>query len=71
MNAIEFDREIANIIRERGFGASPYPKDTPVDDELLPQNRSRAGDGMAKGSGNGTSDNVAGQDNSTDNLENS
>lgn len=71
VNAIEFDREIANIIRERGFGASPYPKDKEVDDDLLPQNRSRAGDGMAKGSGNGTGDSVAGQDNSTANVENS
>lgn len=32
--------------------------------------QSRSGDGMAKGSGNGTSDNVAGRDNSTSNNEN-
>jgi len=70
VNAIEFDREIANIIRERGFGATPYPKDQPVDEDLLPQNRSRAGDGM-KTAGDGTSTSVAGQDESVDNLENS
>lgn len=70
VNAIEFDREIANIIRERGFGASPYPKDKEVDEDLLPNNRSRSGDGLAKGSGNGTGNKVAGQDNSTSNLEN-
>lgn len=33
--------------------------------------QTRSGDGMAKGSGNGTSDNVAGKDNSTSNNENS
>jgi hypothetical protein len=70
VNAIEFDREIANIIRERGFGASPYPKDMPVDEELLPQNRSRAGDGM-KTAGEGTSTEVSGSDKSVGNLENS
>lgn len=70
VNAIEFDREIANIIRERGFGASPLPKDQEIDEDLLPNNRSRSGDGLAKGGGNGTSDKPAGQDNSTSNVEN-
>lgn len=70
VNAIEFDREIANIIRERGFGASPYEKDEPIKENLLPANRSRSGDGMAKGSGNGTSDNAASSDTSTSNMDN-
>lgn len=69
VNAVEFDREIANIIRERGFGASPYDKDEPINEDLLPTNRSRSGDGMAK-SGNGTSDNVASRDNSAANVDN-
>ena len=38
-------------------------------DKLTPET-SRAGDGMAKGSGNGTSDEVAGTDNSSMNLSN-
>lgn len=71
VNAIEFDREIANIIRERGFKASAYPKDMKVDEDMLPNNRSRSGDGMAKGSGNGTGNSVASRNNSTANVENS
>lgn len=39
--------------------------------ELLTPETSRASDGMAKGSGNGTSDNVSGNDNSSLNLDNS
>lgn len=70
VNAIEFDREIANAIRTKGFGAKPKDDKEPVDEDLLPQNRSRAGDGLAKGAGNGTSDNVAGTDNSAANNEN-
>lgn len=70
VNAIEFDREIANIIRERGFGATPYEKDKPVDEKLLPNNRSRSGDGMAKGGGNGTSDKAADSDTSVSNMDN-
>jgi hypothetical protein len=70
VNAIEFDREIANIVRKRGFGASEYEKDKEVDEDLLPNNRSRAGDGMAKGGGNGTSDETASTDTSSNNMEN-
>jgi len=70
VNAIEFDREIANIIRERGFGASPYPKDKEIDEDLLPNNRSRAADGMAKGGGNGTSNSAANSDTSVSNMDN-
>ena len=71
VNAIEFDREIANIVRERGFGATPYPKDAPINKELLPNNESGAGEGMSKGGGNGTSNKVAGKDTSTSNMDNS
>lgn len=70
VNAIEFDREIANIIRERGFGASPLEKDKPIDEKMLPNNRSRSGDGMAKGGGNGTSDSAADSDTSVSNVDN-
>lgn len=38
--------------------------------ELLGSSTSRSGDGMSKGSGNGTSDNPASRDNSTSNKEN-
>ena len=71
VNGVEFDREIANIIRERGFKATPYPKDQPIDEDLLPNNRSRASDGMAKGSGNGTSDSTSSNDTTVSNVENS
>ena len=70
VNAIEFDREIANIIRERGFKATPLPKDSPINKELLPQNESGASEGMSK-SGNGTSNKVAGKDTSISNMDNS
>ncbi len=70
VNAIEFDREIANIIRERGFGATPYEKDKPIQKDLLPNNESGAGEGMEK-SGNGTSNKPASSDTSVSNMDNS
>lgn len=39
-------------------------------EEMMPDFTSRSGDGMAKGSGNGTSDEVSGTDNSSTNLDN-
>lgn len=53
------------------MGAEEIPEDTPLDEKLFPEKMlSRAGDGMKKGSGNGTSDDVANKDNSTSNNEN-
>lgn len=50
----------------------PIPETTPLDETLFPSDmQSRAGDGMSKGSGNGTSDKPAGSDSSVDNTENS
>ena len=70
VNAIEFDREIANIIRKRGFKASEMDKDMPIQKDLLPQQETGAGEGMAKGSGNGTGDKPASGDNSVSNVDN-
>lgn len=51
------------------LGIDPLPEDADLD-ELLPDSTTRSGDGMAKGSGNGTSDSVAGEDNSSMNMDN-
>ena len=51
------------------LGIDPLPEDADLN-ELLPDSTTRSGDGMAKGSGNGTSDSVAGGDNSSMNMEN-
>jgi hypothetical protein len=66
---VEKDREVLNAIRVAG-GIDPLPANLPPQQDLLTPETSRSGDGMAKGSGNGTSDNAAGTDNSSDNLEN-
>ncbi len=50
-------------------GVDKLPEDTKLED-ILPDKTSRAGDGMAKGSGNGTSDSVAGTDTSSMNADN-
>lgn len=53
------------------LGLEPIPKDIPLDEKIFPEDmQSRAGDGMEKGSGNGTSDNPSGNDSSVDNKEN-
>lgn len=51
------------------LGIDPLPENTNID-ELLPDSTTRSGDGMAKGSGNGTSDTVASADNSSMNMDN-
>lgn len=66
---LEIDRETLNFVRE-SIGIDPKPQDEEPDWENMTGNTSRSGDGMAKGSGNGTSDNVAGTDNSANNLDN-
>lgn len=62
------DHDTINMIRNT-IGLDDVPEDADLT-ELLGENTSRAGDGMAKGSGNGTSDEVAGKDNSADNSDN-
>ena len=62
------DLDTVNRIREN-MGMDHLPEGTDVT-ALLTDNTSRAGDGMAKGSGNGTSDNVAGSDSSANNADN-
>lgn len=66
---VEVDRAVLNRIRSIA-GVEPLPDDQEVDMEKLSNNTSRAGDGMEKGSGNGTSDSVSNADNSSNNLEN-
>lgn len=66
---VEVDRAVLNRIRSIA-GVEPLPDDAEVDLDKLSNNTSRSGDGMSKGTGNGTSDNVAGTDNSSNNLDN-
>lgn len=55
----------------RAIGAEEIPENVPLDEKLFPEAmQSRAGDGMEKGSGDGTSDKPAGEDTSTSNTEN-
>lgn len=69
-SSVEIDREMLNLSR-KAMGAKPLAEDLPPQKEYLPAFASRSGDGLAKGSGNGTSDQPAGRDNSTSNAENS
>ena len=66
---VEKDREVLNAIRIAG-GIDALPSDLEPQQELLTATTSRSGDGMAKGSGNGTSDTVASTDTSSTNLDN-
>lgn len=66
---VEKDRATLNVIRD-AMGTDVKPEDEPVDESILTGHTSRASDGMAKGSGNGTSDFVAGTDTSSLNAEN-
>ena len=70
VNAIEADRPVMNKIRTTVFKVDPKLDDEPVNKDELPKQESRSGDGMAKGSGNGTSDDAASSDTSSSNSEN-
>lgn len=70
VNAIEADRPVMNTIRTSVFKVEPKPDDEPVNKDELPKQESRSGDGMSKGSGNGTSDDAASSDNSANNADN-
>lgn len=61
--------EVVNEILDQ-MGLEKYPEDTPIDDLNLPEDVSKSGAGLAKGSGNGTSNSVAGNDTSSTNVEN-
>lgn len=70
VGAIEMDREFFNKTRVV-MGLSPFPDDEPIHEDEIANATSRSGDGMAVGkSGNGTSDNVATTDNSSQNMDN-
>lgn len=64
------DLPTLNAVR-RAYGADPLPEGTIIDKLEFTNNSSRSGDGLEKSSGNGTSDEVADQDNSVANMENS
>lgn len=66
---IEKDREILNAVRVAA-GVDALPDDLPPQEDIMTGNNSRSGDGMAKGSGNGTSDSVADSDTSASNADN-
>ncbi len=66
---VEVDRSILNSVR-KSIGVDPLPEDIEPQTDIMTGNRSKASAGMAKGSGNGTSDFVAGTDNSSMNLDN-
>lgn len=65
---VEVDRAVLNRIRSIA-GVEPLPDDQEVDMEKLSNNTSRAGDGMTT-AGEGTADNVSGNDTSSNNLDN-
>jgi hypothetical protein len=67
---VEKDRAVLNSIRT-SVGIDPYPDDEEPNLDLITPETTRSGDGMQKGSGNGTSDSVAGTDTSSKNLDNS
>ena len=59
-----------NKIRTSVFKVDPLDEEDPVNKDDLPNGNSKAGQGMAKGSGNGTADDAAAKDNSADNADN-
>ena len=70
VNAIEADRPVMNKIRTTVFKVDPKAEDAPVNKDELPKQETRAGDGMAKGSSNGTADDAAASDTSSSNADN-
>lgn len=66
---VEKDREVLNAVR-LAVGVDALPDDLPPQEDIMTGNSSRSGDGMSKGSGNGTSDSVASSDTSASNADN-
>lgn len=69
VNAIEADRPVMNTIRTSVFKVDPKPEDEPVNKDELPQQDSKAGEGM-KSAGEGTAKTVSGKDTSSNNADN-
>lgn len=70
VNAVEFDRPVANDIRQT-MGWELKPADEKVNKDELPMNETGASEGMAVGTtGNGTSKRTSKKDSSTSNKEN-
>jgi hypothetical protein len=63
--SIEMDRPFFNHTRGL-LGLEPYPENEPVHKEFIPEATSRSGDGVEKGSVNGTSDKMGGDNKETD-----
>ena len=68
-SSIEADREFLNRVRE-SMGIDALPDDMEPQYDLMPNFKSRSGDGSAAGGANGTSKGVPDGDNSDNNLEN-
>ena len=60
--------EVINAVLSN-LGIDALPENTVLED-ILPESKSRSGDGAAAGTGNGTSNSVASQDNSIANMSN-
>lgn len=70
VSALEIDRATLNRVRE-SVGIDKLSDNEEPQEQYLGKNTSRSGDGMGVGkTGNGTSNEVASQDNSTQNLDN-
>lgn len=70
VNLVEKDRPVLNAVRTAA-GLDPLPEDMEPRKDMMDSGKSGASEGMAKGSGNGTSDNAAGTDTSANNSDNS
>lgn len=68
-SSVEADRAFLNRVR-RSMGIDPLPMDMEPQYDLMPNFKSRSGDGSAAGGQNGTSSTPSGTDTSDENLEN-
>lgn len=67
---VELDRDVLNVVRDKILGLPEKPESDPVNKDNLTMADSRSGDGMEKGSGNGTSNKVSKKNNSSANKAN-
>lgn len=68
-SSVEADREFLNRVR-KSMNIDPLPDDMEPQYDMMPNFKSRSGDGSAAGGANGTSQGVASTDTSNANLEN-
>lgn len=68
-SSVEADREFLNRVR-KSMDIDPLPDDMEPQYDMMPNFKSRSGDGSAAGGANGTSQGVASTDTSNANLEN-